>query len=173
LSSAAAAGDTSAFRELFDRYYGRVYRYALVAMSGDETQAREVVQEVFVRLHRYLQPFPSDMQLWFWLTRVARSVLVDLSRARARQLKLKSAVGAGPEDQSPSDTDATLLNMLTLCVKDLPEDDRRTIELFYFGQQSVQQIADAMTTTYKAVESKLGRIRSRLRQDLLEKLGHE
>ena len=63
--------------------------------------------------------------------------------------------------------------MLTLCVKDLPEDDRRTIELFYFGQQSVQQIADAMTTTYKAVESKLGRIRSRLRQDLLEKLGHE
>jgi RNA polymerase sigma-70 factor, ECF subfamily len=173
LSIAASTGDDSAFRELFDRYYGRTYRYALVAASGDIYIAQETAHEVFVRLHRHLQPFQSDERIWSWLTHVARSVLVDFSRIRTRQLKLQLAFQVHAVADEEPDSDAFLLEKLASCINDLPEDERRLLESFYFGKQSIHQISDALGATYKAVESKLSRSKAKLRKSLLKRIAHE
>jgi RNA polymerase sigma-70 factor, ECF subfamily len=171
ISTAAAAGDKSAFRELFDRYYGRVYRYVLVVASGDTNAAQEAAQEVFLRLHRHLQPFQSDERIWLWLTRAARSVLVDAHRTRLRQFKLKYAFEENAVTRA--EPEEVVLQELESCVNELTFEERQVVEHFYFGRESVQQISAAMGTTYKAVESRLSRIRAKLRQRLLEKLSHE
>ena len=168
LTSAAAAGDESAFRQLFAQYHGRVYRYALVVASGNETQARETAQEVFLRFHRHLQPFLSEEGLWAWLALAARSVLIDSSRSRARQLKLKDGFEQHILVDSSSGPDSALLPKLRSCFATLAPDERQLIEYFYSDKKSVQQISETMGTTYKAVESKLSRVRTKLRQLLLK-----
>ena len=173
LTAGAAAGDESAFRELFDRYHGRIYRYALVVASGDEALAGDAAQEVFLRLHRHLQPFLSQEGLWAWLTLAARSFLIDSSRTKARQIKLKDGLERHILTEPSSEADFTLLQKLKSCCSALDHDERQLIENFYSERKSIQQISEALGTTYKAVESKLTRIRAKLRQSLLKKTNDE
>ena len=173
ITSAAAAGDEAAFRELFMLYHGRVYRYALVITSGDEARAREAAQEVFLRFHRHLQPFLSDERLWAWLTLVARNFLIDSSRSCARQLQLKDGFERHALTETSSDPDSPLLLKLRTCFNALANDERQLIEYFYSDQKSIRQISEVTGRTYKAVESKLTRVRAKLRQDLLRKPNDE
>ena len=171
LSAAAVAGDLAAFRLLFDRYYPRVYRYALTATQGNDSRAHEIAQETLLRFHRHLQVFTSNTRLWFWLSRVARSVLIDAIRVQERQRKLEESLKSVEADEAP--TDILLIQALNRCCADLSPADRNVVESFYFHRQSISDIAAALGTSYKATESKLGRIRARLRQDLMNRLNHE
>jgi RNA polymerase sigma-70 factor (ECF subfamily) len=82
LLSAVAAGDQAAFRELHARHHAFVFRIA-VAVLLDAAEARDVVQEVFVRLHRAAPTWRPDAPLSSWLRRVA----VNESLSVRRRLK--------------------------------------------------------------------------------------
>jgi RNA polymerase sigma-70 factor, ECF subfamily len=70
LVSAVAAGDGAAFRELHARHHAFVFRVAFAVLL-DAAEARDVVQEVFVRLHGAAATWRPDAPLPSWLRRVA------------------------------------------------------------------------------------------------------
>src|SRR3954451_13269444 len=69
LVTAAKAGDRSAFDELVRATYAETYTLAY-RLTGDEEDARDVVQEAYLRAYRGLKRFRGDAQFTTWMYRI-------------------------------------------------------------------------------------------------------
>jgi RNA polymerase sigma-70 factor (ECF subfamily) len=173
-SAAVGARDAQAFRALYDATYERVRRFLLVLARGREELARDAIQETFLRVLKHAHPLPDDAALWRWLFRVARTALIDLLRRERRwqpsaagaheALALEAAEG---EDEA---TQARLLAALDRARLRLPDEERTLLDAHYLDGVPQGTLATAGDTTRKAVETRLARIRKRLKVLLLDEL---
>ena len=169
-----AAGDDMAYRTFHDAYVSRLWRYLLVVTRGNEDVAREALQSMLVRVVRYVRVFSDEAAFWSWLTVLARSALSDQTRQRRRYLAFLDRftqhvrVERAPNDDSQAD--AKLLTLLDRSVAALPSEERDLVERKYFARQPVRQIAEQLQTTEKAVESRLGRIRRKIKDAIVAEL---
>lgn len=79
-------GDAAAFGALVSAYQPRVFRWAL-ALTGDQDEAEDVTQEVFVRVYRKLGGFRGDGPLEAWLYRITRRVALRARRPNLLPLR--------------------------------------------------------------------------------------
>jgi RNA polymerase sigma-70 factor (ECF subfamily) len=77
----ARDGDSEAFRALVERHSRAVYRLAH-RMTGNASDAEDVVQETFLRAYRQLGRFESRANFGTWLHRIAVNCSIDLIRSR-------------------------------------------------------------------------------------------
>jgi len=177
LTRRMAEGDETAYRTFYDAYFNRLSRYLLVVTAGDEEAAREALQSALVRVVRYVKVFPNDAVFWSWLTVLARSALSDQTRKRRRYLAFldRFTLHARVQHASAAEhqSDAHLLGLLEGGLSALPSDERDLVERKYFARQSVREIAEELQTSEKAVESRLTRIRRKLKEAALTELKHE
>jgi RNA polymerase sigma-70 factor (ECF subfamily) len=82
-----AQGSEAAFDELFRRYEGRAYGYFLRRVRC-EARARDLYQELFLRLHRFRNTYDPGRPFEPWFFRVARSVIVDEWRQQERRAEV-------------------------------------------------------------------------------------
>lgn len=164
-------GDDGAWGEFHDVFAPRLFRYLLVILGGHEANAEDALQQAFVRAVRHVRPMPSQADLWRWLTCVARNVARDLRKREARQGGLLARWGreARAEPAEP-DTDTAWEAALEGALSDLSPQDRGLIQRKYFEKQPVQAIALELSASEKAIESRLGRARARLREGILSRL---
>ena len=80
----ARQGDRAAFRELVERHQRRAFAIA-VALVRDENDAREIVQEAFLRVWRGLETFHGGSSFFTWLYRIVTNLAIDLMRKPARR----------------------------------------------------------------------------------------
>lgn len=166
LTARMARSDENAFREFYARYFNRLLGYLLVLTRGQEDSAREALQSAMLRVVKHIKRFDDEDTFWSWLTVLARTTLVDQERKRNRyHAALDRFVH---EDSSAVETH--LLECLKESVATLPAEESGLIEKKYFEEQSVAQIASVMDTTEKAIESRLVRIRQKLKKQTLELL---
>lgn len=175
LTALIVKGDQAAFREFFDEYYPRLHRYLLVATRGNDAIAQDALQRAFLRVVRYLKPCRDPDQLWRWLTRVARTALIDEVRVLRRNgpgesvsLQYAAEIDAERLDDGSTELTATL----DQCMGELAAVERNLLEAFYYHGMSQASIALKHGLTEKAVESRLARIRRHLRALILERLQH-
>lgn len=177
LTRRMAEGDELAYRAFYDAYFNRLSRYLLVVTAGDEDAAREALQSALVRVVRHIKVFPSDTVFWSWLTVLARSALSDQTRKRRRYLALldRFTWHTRAQQTAPADpeADAKLVTLLETSLGALPFDERRLLEAKYFARRSVREIGEELDLSEKAVESRLARIRRKLKTAILEGLRHE
>jgi len=166
LTSEMARGGEDAFRQFFDLYFNRLLAYLLVLTHGHEDSAREALQSAILRVVKHVRRFDSEPSFWSWLTVLARTALVDRERKRTRYTAVLERFGR--EDASKAESH--LLDCLRQTVSALPPEELVLIERKYFEAQSVAQIATALHTTEKAIESRLTRIRQKLKKQTLELL---
>lgn len=75
-------GELGAFEELYRQHSGRLFSLA-VRMLGNQTDAEDQLQEIFLSAHRKLQSFRGESALGTWLYRLAMNQLLDYVRSRA------------------------------------------------------------------------------------------
>jgi RNA polymerase sigma-70 factor, ECF subfamily len=80
----AQAGDMGAFRRLVERHQRRAFAVAL-ALVRDENDARELVQDAFLRVFKSLPTFQGDSSFFTWLYRIVTNLSIDLMRRPGRQ----------------------------------------------------------------------------------------
>jgi RNA polymerase sigma-70 factor (ECF subfamily) len=80
----ARAGDADAFRVLVERHSRALFRLAF-RMTGNESDAEDVVQEAFLRAYRQLHKFDERASFGTWLYRIASNCALDLVRSRNRR----------------------------------------------------------------------------------------
>lgn len=172
LAAAVARGDDAAFRELYDAYHGRLFRFALALGRGDESLARDAVQSVFLAAAAKLRRVESEAHLWNWLARVARQ---HLARAWRQQRRDAPVMGVAdlPECPDAGEPDSFLEESLDAALLAMDAEERQLIEWFYFDGLGHKEIAVRLDATPKAVSSRLERARARLRSLLTQKLSHE
>jgi RNA polymerase sigma-70 factor (ECF subfamily) len=80
----AQAGDAAAFRQLVERHQRRAFAVAL-SLVRDENDARELVQDAFLRVHKSLPTFQGGSSFFTWLYRIITNLSIDLIRKPGRQ----------------------------------------------------------------------------------------
>ena len=174
-----ARADENAYRIFHEAYFQRLYRYLLVVAAGDEDAAREALQSTFLRVVRYIKPFDEESRFWNWLTVLGRTALADQRRKRSRyRAFLERFTGHARREAEAApfadgQADARLLSALEESVHRLLSDERELVERKYFRRESVRDIATSLQISEKAVESRLTRVRVKLKGDLLTGLKHE
>jgi RNA polymerase sigma-70 factor (ECF subfamily) len=166
-------GDEAAFARFYETYSPRVYRLLLFVARGQEEIAREVLQVTMIKVARKFRVFSAEGELWAWLSQVTRNALVDYFRKQSRHadcapLELLEAVADGrPAEQGE------VMGWLENGLLELEADERELVDSVYFERRNQQDLAEAAGTTRKAVESKLARIRAKLRQFILQRMKNE
>ena len=165
-----------AYRTFHDAYFNRLARYLLVVTAGNEDAMREALQETFRRVVKHIRVFSDEAVLWSWLTVLARSAHSDQGRKRRRYLAFLDrfthhvAIETAPANV---DRENRLGELLERYVDFLPLDERDLIAAKYFERRPVREIAVRLQTTEKSVESRLGRIRHKLKEAVLAELKNE
>ncbi len=178
LTHRMARGDEGAYRQFYDAYFDRLSRYLIVVAAGDEEAAREALQSALVRVVRHIKAFPSDAVFWGWLTVLARSAFGDQNRKRRRYLAFldRFTWHTRAQEEAAADdpaADARLAGLLESSLGELPFDERQLVEAKYFERRPVRDLAEEFNLSEKAVESRLVRIRRKLKTTILEGLKRE
>ncbi|MEZ5362970.1 MAG: sigma-70 family RNA polymerase sigma factor [Bryobacterales bacterium] len=165
--------EAGALGEAYDRYSRPVFAM-LLRMTGERPVAEELLQEAFLRLWRKSAAFePERGALLPWLLTMARNLALDRIRSSSeRQRRLEAfhetLPEAGPLNGGDAWPDAKLqAERIRSLLSDLPEEQRKALELAYFEGMSHSEIAAAM-------ERPLGTVKTWLRSGLLrlrERLG--
>ena len=171
-----AQGDETAYRAFYDAYFERLYRYLLVVTSGDEEATREALQSALVRVVRHIKVFPARPYSGAGspsspgapsATRPASDGATSPSWSGSPGTAAQQAAADDPE------ADAKLAALLENNLGALPFDERRLLEAKYFERRSVHEIAGDLSLSEKAVDSRLVRIRQKLKAAILDGLTHE
>lgn len=177
LTRRLVAGDETAYRMFYDAYIDRLTRYLLVVTAGNEDAAREALQGALTRLVRHIRVFDDEATFWSWLTVLARTAHADDRRKRRRYLAFLDRFRSQTEIETAASVappaDDRLDAALARHVISLPADERELIEWKYTERRAVRDIAAQLHLTEKAVESRLTRIRRKLKDALLTELRHE
>jgi RNA polymerase sigma-70 factor (ECF subfamily) len=173
LTRAIQRGDAAAFARFYDLYHFRLHRFALVLARGDENLAREVCQASMTKLAGKFPAFDDEPTLWAWLCALTKNTFLDHCRARRRRerfvpIEENSAAATGAENPS-----SLLSEILGEALAALAPEEREILQAAYIDQRPLQELADAAGLTYKAVESRLARLRQKLKEKMLTDLRHE
>lgn len=164
LTAALKRGDEAAFAWLHGEWGRRINRYCFALAAGDETFAGEIAQAAWLRLVRHVRVLPDEAALWSWIACAARHAATDLRRTGGRYLR---ALGRFAEWWQPSSAvaaDSSLPAALDAALGKLSDDDRALIEGRYFAGASLEAIAARHALSVRAVEGRLARLRTRLRE---------
>ena len=149
---------------LFVLYQDRLLRY-LGRASGETELARDLTQEVFLRVSRVAIPVAPENQLAGWLFRIARNVAMDHHRQRKR--RPEEAAGTFDVARSASQEATTALNQ---ALATLPQLERDVFLMREMSGLSYDDIAKACELTPDAVRNRIHRARLQLREILAASL---
>jgi RNA polymerase sigma-70 factor (ECF subfamily) len=168
-----ARGDDGAFDELYRRGAPRL-RGFLLRLSGDGALADDLVQEVFLRVHRARGHFAPGAAALPWIFAIARNVFLDHTRhPRVRRGGELREDGGIPEREAPPDTKGDealigneLLSIVRATLAGLPVLQREAFVLIRFEGLSVSEAAQVLGATEGAVKIRAFRAYEALRAAL-------
>ncbi len=182
LASRILAGDDELFRQTFDAFFPRLYRFAKVRLNGDHDAACDVVQQTFCKGIERLDSYRGEAALYTWFCQICRNTLIDYCRARNIQAERFTPLEDHPNIRAVLDTltapvsdqpetrasrhDAIRLIQATLDA--LPVRYGDVLELKYADGMSVKEIAERLNISEKATESTLTRARKAFREAFSE-----
>ena len=167
-----AAGDKLAMRVLFSRHQLRIHRFVL-RMVRDETVAEDAVSDTFLDVWRQAGDFSGRSQVSTWLMSIARFKALSALRKR-RDLGLDEEWAAGIEDEA--DTPEVISQKLDkgaairLCMERLGTEHREVIDLVYYHEASIEEVAEIVGIPEGTVKTRLFHARKKL-AELLKAAG--
>lgn len=161
------ARDAEALGLLYDRHSARLLGLAH-RIVGDTGEAEEVLQEVFLHVWKAAATFdPSRGPVLAWLLVATRSRSIDRVRARrASGGPGARSLAQAPEPASREDIESRTASkewedQCRAAIAELPQDQRRALELAYFEGLTQQEIAEETATP-------LGTVKTRVRLGLMK-----
>ena len=158
---ACRSGDAEGFRILFESYKDRVYSIALAFFNGDEAAAKDVTQQVFLKLMTHIGQFQKRSEFSTWLYRLVSNACVDQKRAIRRFLFFGSALEMDvPDSRKSAETRVIASQMeaeIRTAIAELKPKLRMAVLLKYFDDLSYEEMAVALGCSKGTVASRLNR----------------
>lgn len=170
----ARQGDHYALARLIDHYKSLVFTLAY-RVVGDEHEAEDVAQEVFIKVVANLRRFRGDSKLSVWLYRVVYNTALNrLKKRMPRAQPLTNEEGEWMpmpeliEEQNPATTvaEAERRAVVRRAVERLPKEYREAVTCYYLKQLSYNEIALVMGVPLGTVKTYLSRAKQALRRIL-------
>lgn len=160
---------TAIWQEVHERL-----RLFIAKRVADEAEVDDLLQEVFVRVHRHLDQLQEPERLVPWIFRITRHVIIDHYRAPKRRREVPVGLANEMDANVPESTgDETLAATTELSgclgpmIPRLPEDYRQAITLVEIEGLTQKQVAERLGLSIPGMKSRVQRGRQQLRK-LLE-----
>jgi len=161
--------DADAFGALVTRHQQLVFGVAL-ARCQDPALAEDVAQEAFVAAWRDFDRLRDAERVGPWVAGIARNLAANAVRTRAR----RERIVIEPNVDVPTPEDAALeredRELLQRALADIPDAHREALVLFYLQEQSVAEIAGALSISEDLVKQRLSRGRQALRDSVADRV---
>lgn len=163
-------GNLEALGVLYDQHRGLVFRTAL-AITGDADAAADLLQEVFLRLHRFASHIDSGRPLEPWLYRMTTNLSYTWVKRHNRLLRPLEEVAdwlTGNRKDIPavrSEINESW-RQIQQALSTLPLSHRGVVVLYYIDDLSIQEIAEILDIPVGTVKSRLHYSRQALRKSL-------
>lgn len=158
-----AGGDKSALAELYDSHAGLINGLTLRILR-DAAEAEDVVQEVFLQVWRQAERYdPARGTPEAWLSTIARTRALDRLRRRAARRE-DADDGAAPVSARAPQIEAALA--VRTALRALSDDQRRAVELAYYGGLTHTEIAQALGAPLGTIKTRIRAALLRLRETL-------
>ena len=169
----ATAGDTAAFEQIMIHSQQRV-----MAMSwrilGNEADARDASQEVFLRVYKYLGRFKQDQDFFAWVYRITVNVCRDVLKKRQHESDRFGSFAADSSEEvlkipfEQVDAEQTLLQaqrreLISRAIATLPFKERASIVLREVEGLSTDEVARVLKSSSTTVRSQISSARRKIR----------
>ncbi len=175
-------GDREAFRELVERYQGKVAGLAMGMLRSRE-DALDVAQETFTKAYQSLDRFKGDSGFYTWVYRIAVNLCIDHQRREGKIMPvpiepgergeaIALPLGDGPRADQPFDRarDAEIARRLRVAISELTPEHRAVILLREVEGLSYEEISQVLQCPKGTVMSRLHYARRQLQARLRELL---
>jgi RNA polymerase sigma-70 factor (ECF subfamily) len=161
LMKAVAAGDDIAFAKLHARLYPKLVRLA-TSVTGDRESARDIVQEVFLKLWRQAGAWEPRATVDTWMWKVTLRECLGVRRRLGRALF--DVRSAAPRDPHASAVDREAHARLRRLIGDLSPRDRALVTLHLDEQREPREIAELLGMSDGACRTALSRALARVKE---------
>jgi RNA polymerase sigma-70 factor (ECF subfamily) len=159
-----ARGDRLAMQVLFARHHVRVYRFVLRVLR-DEAAAQDVIGDVFLDVWRQANRFEGRSAVSTWLIAIARFKALSHIRKR-REDGLDDDTAAAIEEPSDdpelAETKRDKGEKLRACLAALSPEHREIIDLVYYHEKSVEEVAGIVGIPENTVKTRMFYARKKL-----------
>jgi len=182
LVAAAQRGERDAFKTLFERYHRRAYTLALGVVRHPD-DALDVVQEAFIKAHKYLDKFEGNASFYTWLYRIVMNLAIDHLRKHRRikpveldetriepdgdQPLLPRILGGNPGQAL---MDKQIRARIDQALDQLSENHRSVLVMRELEGLSYEDMAQAMSCSKGTIMSRLFHARRNMQKQLLDLL---
>src|SRR4051794_36730773 len=161
----AVAGDNSAFEQIMIHAQQRVMAMSW-RMLGNEADARDATQEVFLRIYKYLRRYDQNQDFFAWVYRITVNVCRDILRKR-RQHDARMVPIDAPDDErgreiptANDDVELSLLakqqrEMIAQAIATLPHKERASVLLRDVEGFSTAAVAEMLRSSATTVRSQI------------------
>jgi RNA polymerase sigma-70 factor (ECF subfamily) len=174
-----AGGERDALAELYDRFSRPLYATA-IRILNDATEAQDVVHDVFITLWEKASSFAAERGTAFsWAVTLTRNRAIDRLRSRRRRAELLEqsfpADLGYDEDAGGAEGDGVAslrdqARVVRAAVAVLPADQKRALELAFFGGLTQQEVAERLREPLGTVKARIRRGLGKLRDVLAHRL---
>jgi len=173
------AGNQGAYADLVKRHQRFVFTLAMRFAKGRE-DAEEIAQDCFIKAYRSLGSFQRQSKFSTWLYSIVYTTAMTFLRKRRvdtdsiddedTYIQVENQSSAYDVNDAENKSRSFYLNQ---AIDQLLPDDATIITMFYKGEQSLEEIAQAMGMEANTIKVKLFRARQRLKEKLERNLKHE
>ncbi len=169
----ATSGDTAAFEQIMIHSQQRVMAMTW-RMLGNEADARDASQEVFLRVYKYLGRYQQDQDFFAWLYTITLNVCRDLAKKRQHHRDRFISLGAGDDEEAfavpaaGADAEETRLHtqqreLIARAMATLPYKERASIVLRDVEGIPTDEVARIMKSSSTTVRSQISSARKKIR----------
>jgi RNA polymerase sigma-70 factor (ECF subfamily) len=162
-------GDLESLGTLYDRHNRLVFRTAL-GITGDGEAAADLLQEVFLRMHRFAEKIDPQRPLEPWLYRVTTNLSCTWVK-RQRWMRpiddlTEWLVGDNKESPAAAAESSETWGQIKTAIAALPLPQRTVIVMYYVNDLSLQEISDVINVPVGTIKSRLHYGRQALKKQL-------
>jgi RNA polymerase sigma-70 factor (ECF subfamily) len=169
----AAAGDPAAFEQIMIHSQQRVMAMTW-RMLGNEADARDASQEVFLRVYKYLGRFKQDQDFFAWLYGITINVCRDFAKKRQRHSDRFRSLADGAAEEAlavpfeQEDAEETLIHtqqreLIVRAMATLPAKERASIVLRDVEGLATDEVARIMKSSSTTVRSQISSARKKIK----------
>jgi RNA polymerase sigma-70 factor (ECF subfamily) len=166
-----AQGDKDAMRALFARHNVRVFRF-LLRLVGNDATAEDLLNEVFIEVWRHADRFQARSQVSTWILAIARfKALASLRRRSLDELddETYEAIADPADDPEIAMQKTERSALLQDCLKQLSIAHREVVDLVYYHEQSIEEVAEIIGVPQSTVKTRVFYARKRIAELMAER----
>lgn len=163
------SGDDLAFKVLYERHSAKIYGF-LSKRIGNKEKVAEIYQEVFIKIHKSKSLYDEELPLLPWIFTVTKTVMLDQLR---KDKNIKTVQAEFLENMATTDNQSNSGPDIVSLLAELPEVQRKAVEMRYVKDNSFEQIAESLNIKPSNARQIISRGIKRLRELMGKGGSHE